>query len=205
MKSLGQDISSQIFTTEYSKPEVKEVINTQLQMKGYEPLTDGEYKEAIDKAILTYEYKPATSTDNITLPTIDNGEIKKVSRKHLRFPPIPTDGCEYYLKVEEGRTLYSYFLNIKDMVYTICNEKNAKFSLFYSSKAGKKVLKSLYDIDQKNNSMQTDVKAGDIIYLPSDVIIKGDKETLKNLSRICPDQQGSSVGSEEQGNSDQGQ
>jgi hypothetical protein len=75
------------------------------------------------------------------------------------------------------------------MVATICDQKNEKFSVFYNTKSGKKVLKSLYDIDPKNDNMQTSVKAGDVIYLPPDMVIKGDKETFMNLSRICPDEQ----------------
>jgi hypothetical protein len=186
MKSIGKDIESQTFATEYSKPAVKKVINTQLQLKGYEPLTDGEYKEAIDKAILVYEYSPSTSTDKVTVPTPDNGDIKKLPSQHVKFPPIPDDGCEYYIKMEKGRTLYSYFLNTQDLVHTMCDQKNEEFSIFYNTKVGKKALKSLYDIDQKNNNIQTNVKADDIIYIPADIVIKGDKETLQNMSKKCP-------------------
>ena len=189
MKAEGAEISTKEFIAEYTKPEVKEAINNQLQAKGYEPLTDGEYKEAIDKAIGVYEYVPSATADDIVLPALGNGEIKKVPNNHVKFPPIPNDGCEYYLKIEEGRTLYSYFLNTKDMVYNTCNEKNQAFSVFYNTKSGKKVLKSLYDIDVKNDKMQTDVKAGDIIYLSPDIVIKGDVDTYANLSRICPEKQ----------------
>ncbi|MEI6080286.1 MAG: hypothetical protein WCQ53_06605 [bacterium] len=186
MRDGGKDIDRTKFVETYATKEVKDTINTQLDTKGYEPLNDGEFKEAIEKAILVYEYD-GTPSDNITLPKIDNSEIKKAPEPiHLNFPPIPSDGCEYYVKLEEGRTLFSYFTNMKDMVYTICNEKNSQFSLYYNTKSGKKVLKSLYDIDLKNNKMQTDVKTGDVIYLPVDMVIKGDKQTVMNMSRICP-------------------
>jgi hypothetical protein len=188
MRNSGQDIDRKEFIAEYSKEEVKTVINNQLETKGFEPLTDGEYKEAIDKALLVYEYD-GTPSDDLTLPAIDNGEIKKLPPKHFKFPPVPSDGCEYYLKIEEGRTLYSYFGGMKNMVATICDQKNEKFSVFYNTKSGKKVLKSLYDIDPKNDNMQTSVKAGDVIYLPPDMVIKGDKETAMNLLRTCPEEQ----------------
>ena len=186
MKDGGIDIVRKEFVAEYSKPEVKTVINNQLEIKGYEPLTDGEFKTAIEKAIGVYEYE-GTSPDEITLPAIDNGEIKKLPPEHVQFPPIPDDGCKYYIKIEAGRTLYSYFLNIKDMVYTVCDQNKQEAALFYVTKSGKKYLKSSYDIDPTNNKMQANLAPGTQIYLPSGTIIKGDKDTYANLSRVCPE------------------
>ncbi len=187
LRSGGKEISTEQFVAEYSTPEVKTVINNQVEEKGLEPLSDGDFKEAIERSILVYEYDAGSSQDKITLPPIDNGEIKTIRPQYFAFPPIPDDGCEYYVKVEQGRTLFSYFSGgIKDMVYTVCeHDQNKKYTLYYKDKSGKKILKSMHDIDTKNNNMQTDIKAGDVIYLPPDMVIKGDNNTLSNMLRYC--------------------
>ena len=184
MKNKGKDIGTKQFIAEAEKSEVKDPINKQLETKGYESLTDEEYEKAVKTAIELYESDNNSST---VLPSGEKKEVKASSNNYTKFDPIPNNQCEYYLEVAKGRTLFSYFLNIKDMVKTICNEKNAKFSLFYKGKPNKK-LKSEKDIDPKNNSIQTDVKVGDIIYLPSGIIIKGDSITGQSIldQKKCP-------------------
>jgi len=195
MKNSGKDIGRQQFIAEYSTPAVKKIINKQLEIKSYELLSDGDFQEAIERSILAYEYTPSSSSEEVVVSAINNRDIKTLPDNHVKFPPVPNDGHDYYLEIEAGRTLFSYFLNIKDMTYTMTNSKNDKFTLFYNTKSGKKIVKNLCGVNLKNNKMQSDVKAGDIIYIPSGIVIKGDNETMQNIyiSRPSLTQQDSDV------------
>lgn len=181
----GKEVSSQEFVEELATKETQNVINNQLEVKELPELDDEEFKIAIEKALLVYDYNGQGTDTLITIPASQVEEVKKPFEGFVEFPPIPNNGCDYFIKIAEGRTLYSHFRSIRDMVYVMCNEKNSKFELFYKTKDGKKVLKSMYDIDTKNNNMQTNIKTGDVIFLPPDVIIKGNTDTYYNMSRVC--------------------
>lgn len=181
MMNKGEEIDSKKFIAEAKKAEIKEPVIKQVEIKGYGSITDEEYDAALKEAVAIWEKEN---------PPVENQEeTKPSSNSYKQLEPIPNGKCEYYIEIAKGRTLFSYFLNIRSMVSVMCDPKNKQFSLFYQGTAGKKiVIKSLDDIDPKNNSMQSDVKAGDKIYLPAGTVIKGDDETLQSVlkEKKCP-------------------
>jgi hypothetical protein len=181
MMNKGEEIDPKQFLSEAKKAEIKEPVIKQVEIKGYGSITDEEYELALKDAMDIWEKEN---------PSLENKEDVKVPANNYELlKPIPRGQCEYYVEIANGRTLFSYFLNIRSMVSVICDQKNEKFSLFYKSSSGKKiVIKSLDDLDPKNNNIQTNVKAGDIIYLPVGTVIKGDDETLRSVlkEKKCP-------------------
>lgn len=82
---------------------------------------------------------------------------------------VPVSGKGYYLRVEEGRTLYSYFASVEDMFLAMNNAENKQFKLYTYKK--KKKVPVTKPGEVKNEQIFSNVKPGDLIYLPSGVKI----------------------------------
>ncbi len=80
---------------------------------------------------------------------------------------VPTDGNDYYLIIEHGHTLYSYFASIDDMFKCLNHEANKKFKVYTYVKKKKVFIKSAKEL--KNTDVYSNVKPGDALLLPPGV------------------------------------
>ncbi len=185
----------EIFVEKYNTPEDKNVINNQLEVKGYEPLTDEEYDEAVRIAAVTLygdgneednqniQEAPVVPSENNETPVEETVDIDRTAKNPVQFSNNGT--CANYFKKEQGRTLFNHFFTIDEMISTITHANNSKkYELYYIiGKNQKKVIISLKDKEKGNNNIGTNVKDGDIIFIPAGIIVKVSKE---NVFKVCP-------------------
>lgn len=82
---------------------------------------------------------------------------------------IPFDGKEYYLIVEDGYTLYSYFKQPDELLKTINNSKNEPYYIYFTENKKRIKIKSLKEVGKRQ--VFTNVRPGDKLFIPPGTII----------------------------------
>lgn len=89
---------------------------------------------------------------------------------------IPVDGQDYYLIVEDGRTLYSYFKQADQLLTTINHTKNSPFYLYYNENRKKIKIENLKQVGK--HQVFSNVKPGDKLFIPPGTILYSPKSNL---------------------------
>ena len=127
---------------------------------------------------------------------IDNGRIRKsfIDRyyvnvlesdplsidKKVEFT-VPATEQDFYLLIEDGHTLYSYFADNQQMLDVINNPQNSEYYLYY--KQGRKIVKIKSYKGVGNHTIFSNVKPGDKIFLPPGTILKSSDSNLSLVIR----------------------
>lgn len=94
---------------------------------------------------------------------------------------VPASGHDFYLEIEDGRTVYSYFADNNQLLATINNPQNSEFYL-YIKKDGKIVKLSSYKGVGKK-TIFSNVKPGDKIFIPPGTMLKSPGTNLSVIVR----------------------
>jgi hypothetical protein len=119
------------------------------------------------------------------LSGIDNGKIRKsfVERYYVNVMEsnplsidskveftVPATEQDFYLLVEDGHTLYSYFADNQQMLDAINSPQNKDYYLYY--KQGRKIIKIKSYKGVGNRTIFSNVKPGDKIFIPPGTVLK---------------------------------
>ena len=122
---------------------------------------------------------------------IDNGRIRKsfVERYYVNVMEsdplsidskveftVPATEQDFYLLIEDGHTLYSYFADNQQMLDVINNPQNSRFYLYY--KQGRKIVKIDSYKGVGNHTIFSNVKPGDKIFIPPGTVLKSTDNNL---------------------------
>ena len=127
---------------------------------------------------------------------LDNGRIRKsfIERyyvnvmesdplsvdKKVEFT-VPATEQDFYLLIEDGHTLYSYFADNQQMLDVINNPQNSEYYLYY--KQGRKIVKISSYKGVGNNTIYSNVKPGDKIFIPPGTVLKSTDNNLMLIIR----------------------
>ena len=127
---------------------------------------------------------------------LDNGRIRKsfVERyyvnvmesdplsidKKVEFT-VPATEQDFYLLIEDGHTLYSYFADNQQMLDVINNPQNSRYYLYY--KQGRKIVKIDSYKGVGNHTIFSNVKPGDKIFIPPGTVLKSTDNNLMLIIR----------------------
>lgn len=126
-----------------------------------------------------------------TLAEFYSGYIKNTYLQHYMIPvfegkpmlvnqpedhTIPVNGKDYYLIVEDGRTLYSYFKEPQLVLSTINHPKNSPYYIYTKTKGQITKVTNLRQVGKKE--VFTNVRPGDKIYIPPGTVIRSPKLNL---------------------------
>ncbi len=89
---------------------------------------------------------------------------------------MPADGKEYYLIVEDGRTLYSYFKDPEALLLTLNHAKNAPYFIYYKEKGQVVRVQDLQSVGK--HAVYTNVRPGDKVFIPPGTIIQSPETNL---------------------------
>ena len=127
---------------------------------------------------------------------IDNGRIRKsfIERYYvnvLESDPlsidrkveftVPATEQDFYLLIEDGHTLYSYFADNQQMLDVINSPQNSRFYLYY--KQGRKIVKISSYKGVGNHTIFSNVKPGDKIFVPPGTVLKSPDNNLMLIIR----------------------
>ncbi len=82
---------------------------------------------------------------------------------------IPFDGKDYYLIVEDGYTLYSYFKQPNELLKTINHSKNPKYFIYYTEKKKKIRITQLKQVGKRQ--VFSNIRPGDKLFIPPGTVI----------------------------------
>lgn len=127
---------------------------------------------------------------------LDNGRIRKsfIERyyvnvmesdplsidKKVEFT-VPATEQDFYLLIEDGHTLYSYFADNQQMLDVINNPQNSRFYLYY--KQGRKIVKISSYKGVGKRTIFSNVKPGDKIFVPPGTVLKSPDNNLMLIIR----------------------
>lgn len=127
---------------------------------------------------------------------LDNGRIRKsfIERyyvnvmesdplsidKKVEFT-VPATEQDFYLLIEDGHTLYSYFADNQQMLDVINNPQNSRYYLYY--KQGRKIVKISSYKGVGNHTIFSNVKPGDKIFIPPGTVLKSTDNNLMLIIR----------------------
>lgn len=169
------------------------------------PMDTANYREnlfgLINMTLLCHELPelPEATLDQIfrnIISGIDNGQIRKafIEKYYVNVMEsdplsienkvdftVPATGQDFYLLIEDGHVLYSYFADNQQMVDALNDPQNSEFYLYY--KQGKKIVKinSLKGVG--NRTVYSNVKPGDKIFIPPGTILKSPGTNLSIIIR----------------------
>lgn len=144
------------------------MINLSLLSKGEPDIEEGTLENIFDNMLSDFHGGYIINTYySFFKTTVFEGNPLNVPRAENH--KIPVDGNDYYLIVEDGYTLYSYFKQPEELLKTINHKKNDDFYLYYKESDKKVLISSLKQIG--NNQVFSNVKPGDKIYIPPGTVI----------------------------------
>lgn len=100
--------------------------------------------------------------------------------KKVQFT-VPATEQDFYLLVEDGHTLYSYFADNQQMLDALNAPQNSAFYLYY--KQGRKIVKISSYKGIGNKTIFTNVKPGDKIFIPPGTVLKAPESDLSIIIR----------------------
>ena len=127
---------------------------------------------------------------------IDNGRIRKSFTERyyvnvLESNPlsvdkkvaftVPATEQDFYLLIEDGHTLYSYFADNQQMLDVINNPQNSRYYLYY--KQGRKIVKINSYKGVGKHTIFSNVKPGDKIFVPAGTVLKSSDSNLMLIIR----------------------
>ena len=127
---------------------------------------------------------------------IDNGRIRKsfIERYYVNVMEsdplsidrkveftVPATEQDFYLLIEDGHTLYSYFADNQQMLDVINNPQNSRYYLYY--KQGRKIVKISSYKGVGNHTIFSNVKPGDKIFVPPGTVLKSPDNNLMLIIR----------------------
>lgn len=89
---------------------------------------------------------------------------------------IPVDGQDYYLIVEDGRTLYSYFKQPNELLTTLNHQKNSPYFLYYFDNKKKVKVEKLKQVGK--HQVFSNVKPGDKLFIPPGTVLFSPESNL---------------------------
>ncbi len=89
---------------------------------------------------------------------------------------IPATDKDFYLRIEDGQVLYNYFADNQQMLDAINNPQNNEYYLYY--RQGRKIVKISSYKGIGNRTIYSNVKPGDLIYIPPGTVIKSPGNNL---------------------------
>lgn len=134
-------------------------INMQLFNKSLKPIEESTLDELF--ALSSLDYKGDEENISIAKSLYEN---KVTVERNLDYQ-VGSANKEHYIRIEEGRTLYSYFKDVETLIKVINHPKNESFFCYHKSNG--KVLKITNYQDVKNGDFYTNAKVGDYIFLPT--------------------------------------
>lgn len=144
------------------------LINLSLEMKGQTKLPNETLSYTFENMLVSFNsgYLNKTYLNSFKANLLENKPLKINQKQHLK---IPFNNKDYYLIVEDGNTLYSYFKDTKQLIKTLNHSKNKKFYLYYKSRKGINKITNIAEIGKKQ--VFTNVLPGNKIYIPPGIII----------------------------------
>lgn len=127
---------------------------------------------------------------------IDNGRIRKsfIERYYVNVMEsdplsidskveftVPATEQDFYLLIEDGHTLYSYFADNQQMLDVINNPQNSRYYLYY--KQGRKIVKISSYKGVGKRTIFSNVKPGDKIFVPPGTVLKSTDNNLMLIIR----------------------
>lgn len=144
------------------------LINLSLKVRGQNDLSNEAMNYVFENMLITIE-KGCAYEDYLSHLKVNSLENKPMKINHLNHIKIPIDNKDYYLIVEDGCTLYSYFKNTGELIKTLNHNKNKEFYLYYQQ--NNKKIKITNTTEIKNKKVFTNVLPGNKIYIPSGIVI----------------------------------
>ncbi|MBI9068531.1 MAG: hypothetical protein JEZ09_14645 [Salinivirgaceae bacterium] len=144
------------------------IINLTLMSRGEHPIHPDFMDELLSNVIAQYQsgYVRNTYAKHCVIPVYENEPILASQKSDFI---IPTDGQDYYLIIEDGRLLYTYFNDSEVVMQTISHEKNKEYYLYYNENKKKVKVNNLRKVG--NRQIYSNVKPGDKVFIPPGTVL----------------------------------
>lgn len=172
---LNQKSDEQIDTTLFKK-QVKDLINMGLYNKEFDMLTDSELDGVFGEvqALYTQGMRIENYIQQVSRSNHENAP--QTLNKMSQFE-IPTGGESYFFIMEEGRSLFSYFMNIEEMLNTLNMPENKLIYVYYHENGNMVKVQSRNQMT--GQAVYTNARAGDRIFLkPGTKIYSSDADII---------------------------
>jgi hypothetical protein len=139
------------------------IINMGLVIKGENQLSKKEIEEIANdvKQEFSRNWNFVNNNQLVNINSLEGKENKlDLSENYM----VPNDGRNYYIVIEEGRSLFSYFHKTDEMLATINNPSNSEYYCYYWNK-GKEVKVSNKE-QLGTNALYTNAHTGSVINIP---------------------------------------
>jgi len=139
------------------------VINMGLINKGEAAINQQEMRSILDQ--IKTEFSSIKS--NISLKQeILNGNAEQGGNKFFVAAnyEIPNDGKEYFIVIEQGRTLFSYFQKTSEMLNVLNHSNNHRFFCYFWKRGKQKIIHS--QDEMRGKQIFSNTHNGDHIYIP---------------------------------------
>ncbi len=151
------------------------MINLTLLSRDEEPLSGEIMDDLFENALVDF-YSGYVNQTYLNHYRIMSFEQKPQQIAKNNDYKMPVDGKDYYIIVEDGRTLYSYFKDPVVVLNTLNEAKNEDYFIYYKHNGNIVRVTNLKEVG--DNQVFTNVKPGDKIYIPPGTIIRSPETNL---------------------------
>lgn len=165
--------------TSFLLDKMTNIINMGLVLKGETELAKTEISAIAQEVMLEFSqnWNYIQQAAQISLNMIEG---KSASFDLSHSYKVPSDGNNYYIVIEEGRSLFSYFHHTQEMLNALNHPNNSEFYLFYIKKGIE--IKVSTKAEMQGKIVFSNAKTGSVIYLPHGTKIYSPKANL--ISKI---------------------
>ena len=156
------------------------VINMGLVIKGEHELSKKQISEIANEVKSEFS-KNWNYINNKGLATINSIEGKETKLDLSENYKVPSNGKSYFIVIEDGQSLFSYFHNTQEMLNTINHSTNSEYFCYYWKK-GKQV-KIYTKADMGGRTYFSNALAGSVINIPAGTKIYSPDANI--ITEIC--------------------
>jgi hypothetical protein len=151
------------------------MINLTLLARDEEPIDDELMAQIFSNAIAEFYsgYVRNTYLQHYLVPVYESQPIIASSEVENK---VPVDGKDYYIIVEDGRVIYTYFNDAAILLQVINHPKNKDYYLYYIENKKRVKISSYKKIGKKQ--IYSNVKPGDKVYIPPGTILLSPETNL---------------------------
>jgi len=156
-KKYNDELDTNVF-----KRQVKDIINMGLYNKEVDALDDSEFDGIFGEiqALFHRGMRIQTYLNQISVNDLENSPIQLANLSQFE---IPTGGESYFFILEEGRSLFSYFMSMDEMVQTLNMTENELIYIFFYNNGD--LIKITTRSQMTGQKVFTNARPGDRIFL----------------------------------------
>jgi hypothetical protein len=163
---------AQYYEVKVDESKLYDLLSAYLEMQLFDKkenqLSEEIKKELFELARLDFKTENQQLGQNMQI-TLDRYQENEVLVEKNRDFEVVNDNREHYIRIEEGRTLYSYFKKVSTLIEVINHPKNSAYYCYHKKNGVNMRIKKYEDI--KNGSFYTNAKVGDWIYIPAGTVL----------------------------------